>query len=163
VRISSVCDEGIGGYPFEAAVDQALRKGLQIAGELGLRTQYSDGGYYGYSQVGDRAVTLGILGYLDMVPPGKLKDYERLPFDPVEREGLLYSRGTQDDKCPLLAYLFGVKALLGTGVKFNNRVRFIFGADEETLWRCINRYKEREEAPTLGFSPDTRFPLIYAE
>jgi acetylornithine deacetylase/succinyl-diaminopimelate desuccinylase-like protein len=51
---------------------------------------------------------LGILGYLDMVPPGKLKDYERLPFDPVEREGLLFIRSTQDENVPLLAYLFGV-------------------------------------------------------
>jgi len=106
---------------------------------------------------------LGIIEYLDMVPPGKLKDYERLPFDPVEREGLRYIRGTQDEKVPLLAYMFGAKAHLGAGVKFNNRVHFIFGADEETLWRCINRYKEREEAPILGYSPDTSFPLINAE
>ncbi len=77
--------------------------------------------------------------------------------------GLLYGRGTQDDKGPLLASLFAVKALLDAGVKFNKRVRFIFGTDEETLWRCINRYKEKEETPTLGFSPDARFPLIYAE
>jgi predicted dipeptidase len=76
---------------------------------------------------------------------------------------MLYGRGTQDDKGPLLASLFAVKALLDAGVKFNKRVRFIFGTDEETLWRCINRYKEKEETPALGFSPDARFPLIYAE
>ncbi|PWB51162.1 MAG: hypothetical protein C3F13_14980, partial [Anaerolineales bacterium] len=69
----------------------------------------------------------------------------------------------QDDKGPLLAALFAVKALLDAGVKLNKRVRFIFGADEETLWRCINRYKEIEEPPTVGFAPDARFPLIYAE
>ena len=76
---------------------------------------------------------------------------------------MLYGRGTQDDKGPLLATLFAVKALLDAGVKFNKRVRFIFGTDEETLWRCINRYKEREELPGMGFSPDSRFPLTYAE
>jgi succinyl-diaminopimelate desuccinylase len=38
-----------------------------------------------------------------------------------------------------------------------------FGTDEETLWRCINRYKEKEELPGMGFSPDARFPLIFAE
>ena len=48
-------------------------------------------------------------------------------------------------------------------MKFNKRVRFIFGTDEETLWRCITRYKEKEELPGLGFSPDARFPLIFAE
>ena len=76
---------------------------------------------------------------------------------------MLYGRGTQDDKGPLLAALFAVKALMDAGVKFNKRVRFIFGTDEEILWRCINRYKEREELPGLGFSPDARFPLIFAE
>ena len=71
---------------------------------------------------------------------------------------MLYGRGTQDDKGPLLAALFAVKALMDAGVKFNKRVRFIFGTDEETLWRCINRYKEKEELPGMGFSPDAAVP-----
>ena len=163
VRIPSVCDEGGGGYPFGEAIDQALRKALQIAGELGFRTQYGEGGYYGYAEIGEGTEMLGILGHLDVVPPGKLKDWDRDPFDPVEKDGMLYGRGTQDDKGPMLASLFAVKALMDAGVKFNKRVRFIFGTDEETLWRCINRYKENEEMPGMGFSPDSRFPVTYAE
>jgi predicted dipeptidase len=62
-----------------------------------------------------------------------------------------------------LAALFGVKALMDAGVKFNKRVRFIFGTDEETLWRCINRYAVKEEMPDMGFSPDSRFPVTFAE
>jgi predicted dipeptidase len=63
----------------------------------------------------------------------------------------------------MLAALFAVKALMDAGVKFNKRVRFIFGTDEETLWRCIKQYLEKEEAPGMGFSPDSRFPVTYAE
>jgi predicted dipeptidase len=163
VRIPSVCAEGEEGYPFGAAVDQALRKALEIAGKLGFRTCYGDGGYYGYAETGEGQEMLGILGHLDVVPPGKLEDWERDPFDPVEKDGKLYGRGTQDDKGPMLAALFAVKALMDAGVKFNRRVRFIFGTDEETLWRCINRYKEKEELPDMGFSPDSRFPVTYAE
>jgi succinyl-diaminopimelate desuccinylase len=163
VRIPSVCDEGDGGYPFGEAVDQALRKALQIAGELGFRTRYGEGGYYGYAEVGEGEEMLGILGHMDVVPPGKLGDWERDPFDPVEMDGMLFGRGAQDDKGPVLAALFAVKALMDAGVKFNKRVRFIFGTDEETLWRCINRYKEKEELPGMGFSPDSRFPVTYAE
>jgi predicted dipeptidase len=106
---------------------------------------------------------LGILGHLDVVPPGKLEDWERDPFDPVEKDGMIYGRGTQDDKGPLLASLFAVKALMDAGVKFNKRVRFILGTDEETLWRCINRYTAKEELPGFGFSPDSRFPVTFAE
>jgi predicted dipeptidase len=53
--------------------------------------------------------------------------------------------------------------LFDAGVKFNKRIRFIFGTDEETLWRCINRYIAKEEMPGFGFSPDSRFPVTYAE
>jgi acetylornithine deacetylase/succinyl-diaminopimelate desuccinylase-like protein len=79
----------------------------------------------------------GILGHL-MWCLGR-EDWERDPFDPVEKDGMIFGRGTQDDKGPLLASLFAVKALMDAGVKFDKRVRFIFGTDEETLWRCINR------------------------
>src|SRR3990172_10752205 len=82
VRIPSVCNEGEGGYPFGVAIEQALRKALEIASELGFRTHYGDGGYYGFAEVGEGTEMLGILGHLDVVPPGKLKDWERDPFDP---------------------------------------------------------------------------------
>jgi succinyl-diaminopimelate desuccinylase len=163
VCIPSVCEEGGGGYPFGEAVDQALRKTLQIAGDLGFRTRYGDSGYYGYAEIGEGEELVGILGHLDVVPPGKLQDWEHGPFEPVELDGMLYGRGTQDDKGPICASLFAVKALMDAGVNFNKRLRFIFGTDEETLWRCINRYKENEELPNMGFSPDSRFPLTYAE
>jgi predicted dipeptidase len=163
VRIPSVCDERGGGYPFGEAVDQALRTTLQIAGDLGFRTHYGDGGYYGFAEIGQGREMVGILGHLDVVPAGRLEDWERGPFEPAEIDGLLYGRGTQDDKGPICAALFAVKALVDAGCTFNKRVRFIFGTDEETLWRCINRYKEKEELPDVGFSPDSRFPLTYAE
>lgn len=163
IRIPSVCDEGGGGYPFGEAVDRALRKALEIAGNLGFKTHYGDGGYYGYAEIGEGAEMIGILGHLDVVPPGKLEDWDNGPFDPVVKDGMLYGRGSQDDKGPTLAALFAVKALMDAGVIFKRRVRFIFGTDEETLWRCINRYLEKEEIPGMGFSPDSRFPVTYAE
>jgi succinyl-diaminopimelate desuccinylase len=163
VRIPSVCAEGGSGYPFGEAVDQALRKALEIAGHLGFRTHCGDGGYYGFAEMGDGQELVGVLGHLDVVPPGKLEDWEHDPFNPVEIDGMLYGRGAQDDKGPMMAALFAAKALMDAGVTCKRRVRFIFGTDEETLWRCINRYKEGEELPGMGFSPDARFPLTYAE
>lgn len=62
-----------------------------------------------------------------------------------------------------MAALYAVKSLLDSGVTFKKRVRFIFGTDEETLWRCMGRYNELEETATLGFAPDSSFPLTYAE
>jgi predicted dipeptidase len=163
VRVPSVCDEGAEGFPFGPHVDLALRKALGIADRLGFRTHYGEGGYYGWAEAGDGGEMVGILGHLDVVPPGRLEDWANAPFEPVEQDGMLYGRGTQDDKGPLLAAMFAVKALLDAGVVLTKRVRFIFGTDEETLWRCINRYIAHEEVPDLGFSPDSAFPPTYAE
>lgn len=163
VRLPSICVEGAGGYPFGPGIDQALRLALQISAELGFATKYGHQGYYGFAEIGTGDEMLGILGHLDVVPVGNLADWESDPFEPVEKGGMLFGRGTQDDKGPMMAALFAVKALIEAGVRFNKRVRVIFGTDEETLWRCIKRYIEKEELPTLGFSPDSRFPVTFAE
>ncbi len=90
VRIPSVCDEGAGGYPFGPAVDQALRKVLEIAGDLGYRTRYGDGGYYGCAEIGEGEALVGILGHLDVVPPGDSGDWAHDPFEPIESEGMVF-------------------------------------------------------------------------
>ncbi len=84
-------------------------------------------------------------------------------FEAVVEGDYIIGRGVQDDKGPSMAALFAVKALLDAGVQFNKRIRFIFGTDEETLWRCMNRYNQLEEVATMGFAPDSSFPLTYAE
>lgn len=102
----------------------------------------------------------GIVGHLDVVPVGDGWTYE--PFNPQVSDGKLYGRGTTDDKGPVIASLYAMKAVMDT-CKVNKRVRLIVGLDEERSWKCIKHYKELEEMPTLGFSPDAEFPCIYAE
>ncbi|MCM3765798.1 M20 family metallopeptidase [Neobacillus niacini] len=164
VKIPSVINEGEDGFPFGRDIDRALRKTLEICEKLGFRTFYDPKGYYGYAEIGAGKEMIGVLGHLDVVPAGKLDEWvESSPFQPAIKDGKMYGRGTQDDKGPTLSALFAVKALMNLGVIFKKRVRFIFGTDEETLWRCMNRYCEIEEIPSMGFTPDSVFPLVYAE
>ncbi len=163
VRIPSVIDEPAAGCPFGRPIDEALHSILSIAESLGFRTVYEAGGYYGYAEIGSGEQTIGVLGHVDVVPSGSLELWQSGPFAPEIRSERLYGRGTQDNKGPLLAALYAAKALLDHGQPFNKRVRFIFGTDEESLWRGIRRYREHEELPTYGFSPDASFPLVYAE
>ncbi|WP_066314465.1 M20 family metallopeptidase [Bacillus sp. FJAT-29814] len=164
VEIPSVINEGEDGFPFGRDIDRALRKTLEICEELGFRTYCDPKGYYGYAEIGAGEEMIGVLGHLDVVPAGKLDEWvESSPFQPAIKDGKMYGRGTQDDKGPTLAALFAVKALMNLGVIFKKRVRFIFGTDEETLWRCMNSYCEIEEIPSMGFTPDSVFPLVYAE
>ena len=165
VRINSVMDEDTATetMPFGKGVDEALRKTLEIAESLGFKTVYKDG-YYGYAEVGDGEELIGILGHIDVVPVGDESKWKFPPFSATEEDGYIYGRGTQDDKGPTIAAMYAVKALLDAGVKFEKRVRFIIGGDEENLWRCIAKYTENgEEIPSMGFTPDSSFPVTNAE
>lgn len=165
VRINSVIDEKTATetMPFGKGVDDALRKTLEIAESLGFKTVYKDG-YYGYAEVGEGEELIGILGHIDVVPVGDESKWKFPPFSATEEDGYIYGRGTQDDKGPTIATMYAVKALLDAGVKFGKRVRFIIGGDEENLWRCIAKYTENgEEIPSMGFTPDSSFPVTNAE
>ena len=163
ISYPSVLDEGENGTPFGQAIQNVLEKTLEICRSLGFTTYLDPKGYYGYAEIGQGAELLAVLCHLDVVPSGDEADWRTPPFEATIKDGWIFGRGVQDDKGPSMAALYAVKALLDSGVKFKKRVRFIFGTDEETLWRCMGRYNELEETATLGFAPDSSFPLTYAE
>lgn len=155
--------EAVPNAPFGKGVREALDDLLSVCDELGFRTYVDPEGYYGYAETGSGDNIFGIIGHTDVVPAGDIKDWDTDPFKAVVKDGVIYGRGTQDDKGPTIAALFAVKALTDQGYEFNQRIRFIFGTDEETLWRGIAVYNEKEEPITSGIAPDAEFPLIYAE
>ena len=163
ISYPSVLNENENGTPFGQAIQDVLEKTLEICQGLGFKTYLDPKGYYGYAEIGQGKELLAVLCHLDVVPSGDEADWKTPPFEAVVKDGFIFGRGVQDDKGPSMAALYAVKALLDSGVVFQKRVRFIFGTDEETLWRCMSRYNELEETATLGFAPDSSFPLTYAE
>jgi len=161
VSIPSVLDTSDKNNPFGKNINKSLEKILLISERLGFKIFYNK--YYGYAEIGSGEELIGVLGHVDVVPAGNLDKWETDPFNPVVKDGKLYGRGTQDDKGPTLAAMYGVKALMDEGTEFNKRIRFIFGLDEENLWRSIHKYLENEEAPDYSFTPDSVFPMINAE
>lgn len=163
ISYPSVLNENENGTPFGQAIQDVLEKTLEICRGIGFTTYLDPKGYYGYAEIGQGEELLAVLCHLDVVPSGDEADWRTPPFEATIKDGWIFGRGVQDDKGPSMAALYAVKALLDSGVKFKKRVRFIFGTDEETLWRCMGRYNELEETATLGFAPDSSFPLTYAE
>ena len=163
ISYPSVLNEGENGTPFGQAIQDVLEKTLELARELGFQTYIDPEGYYGYAEIGQGEELLAVLCHLDVVPAGDLQDWQTPPFEATIVGDYLVGRGVQDDKGPSLAALYAVKSLLDDGIQFTKRIRFIFGTDEETLWRCMNRYNQIEEQADLGFAPDSSFPLTYAE
>lgn len=163
ISYPSVLNEGENGTPFGQAIQDVLEKTLEICRDIGFTTYLDPKGYYGYAEIGQRAELLAILCHLDVVPSGDEADWQTPPFEATIKDGWVFGRGVQDDKGPSLAALYAVKSLLDQGIQFKKRVRFIFGTDEETLWRCMARYNTIEEQASMGFAPDSSFPLTYAE
>lgn len=163
INIPSVYTEDSSPYPFGKSIDDALKTMLSIAEKIGFTTYYDEEGYYGYADYGTGTETIGILGHLDVVPAGDLKEWNTNPFEVSIIDGKAYGRGVQDDKGPTLAAMYAVKAVIDSDIKLNKKIRFIFGTDEERLWECIRKYNEKEQTPDYGFTPDANFPLIYAE
>ncbi|HHA9857248.1 TPA: dipeptidase [Streptococcus pneumoniae] len=163
ISYPSVLNEGENGTPFGQAIQDVLEKTLEICRDIGFTTYLDPKGYYGYAEIGQGAELLAILCHLDVVPSGDEADWQTPPFEATIKDGWVFGRGVQDDKGPSLAALYAVKSLLDQGIQLKKRVRFIFGTDEETLWRCMARYNAIEEQASMGFAPDSSFPLTYAE
>jgi succinyl-diaminopimelate desuccinylase len=153
--------EYLEGAPFGEECKKVLEYVLELGKRLGFRTKNLNG-YAGYIEFGEGEEMVGIIGHLDVVPANFEDGWTSKPFNAEIRDNKLYGRGAIDDKGPVIASLYAMKAV-AEKMKVNKRVRLILGVNEEKNWECINYYKQNEEAPTIGFSPDADFPCIYAE
>ncbi len=160
VQVKSVETQAQEGMPFGEGVDRSLRRFLEIANDLGLKTKYVDG-YAGHVEIGEGEETLGILCHLDVVPEGTGWTYP--PYEAEIHDNKMYGRGTIDDKGPAVASLYALKAIEDSDINLNKRVRLILGTDEESGWEGLEYYFKKEFKPEIAFSPDAQYPVIHAE
>lgn len=158
LAVDSVQGAPCADSPFGEGVAKCLHIVEDAAKERGFRTVYGDG-YYVYAEIGEGDL-FGILGHVDTVPyEGR---WDANPLGEI-KDGKIYGRGVLDDKGPMICCMYAAFQLLEEGYKPRFRLRFIFGGNEETGWKCIERYMEKEEKPVTGFSPDGDFPVINCE
>lgn len=159
---SEYAEGGGEGQPFGPKIAAALDAVLKMAADMGFSTRNAEG-YMGEIDFGDpsRGKKIGAIAHIDVVPAGDGWEYP--PFDGMVADGRLYGRGSVDDKGPLVATLYAMKAIKESGLPLSNHIRFLIGADEESGFRCIQHYLLDNEQPWGGFSPDGEFPVIYGE
>lgn len=146
--------------PFGPHIRRALDWILTMAEIDGFKTK-NVLNHAGHIEIGEGKEILGILTHIDVVPTGGKWDTD--PFGAVVKDGKIFARGAIDDKGPTIAAYIAMKMVRDQGLKLDKRVRLIIGCDEESGMRCIAKYREFEELPDIGFSPDAEFPLIYGE
>lgn len=164
VSINSIngnCGEITEKAPLGEGINKAIEAFLEIGSRFGFRTKNLDG-YCGYIEMGEGAEMLGIIVHTDTVETGDGWTYP--PLECTQTENGVYGRGVIDDKGPALLALYCMKAIADSGAKLGKRVRLIIGGDEEAgSWHCMNRYKKTEELPSIAFSPDADYPVVFGE
>ena len=160
VNIPSVNAPAEEGMPFGREVSRALQAALEIGKKLGFETVNYDN-YAGSVSWGTEGKQIGLLSHIDVVPAGD--GWTKEPFRASCSDGSIWGRGVIDDKGPMVASLYAMKAIAECRLPVKNHVRHIIGADEETGLVSIDYYKAHQPAPWGGFSPDGEFPVIHAE
>ncbi len=148
--------------PFGAGVTDALNYIANLASKDGFEVTNYDNKVVEIIY-GRGPKNLTIMAHADVVPAGS--GWNDPPFKIVEKKGVLYGRGVADDKGPLLATYYALKALRDDGQLGGYQIRFLVGGNEERGSLCMEHYFHtlKKPQPTLGFSPDSDFPLIFAE
>lgn len=162
VRIPSVID--MDSAEERAPYGQPLRKALDKVAEIGEELGFEVKDYDGHVVTvcyGDQGQEVGVLSHVDIVPAGC--GWNTDPFDPVVMDGKMFGRGTIDDKGPMVAVLYAMKAIKESKLPIRNHVKHIIGCDEETDHRCVRYYFSKEKSPDFGFSPDASFSVIHGE
>ena len=162
LKINSVYDSTtVGeGAPFGKGVKEALEYIVDLAEKDGFAA-VNDEGYACHIDYGQGDNIVGILGHVDLVPEGDGWKYP--PYSATVADGRIYSRGTQDDKGPMMAAYFAVKIIRDLGLPISKKIRLILGGNEERDWLCVDHYFKKYPRPDYGFTPDGSFPLIFSE
>lgn len=161
VKIPSVCGaDPTPEAPFGAEVENALDYVLGLCESMGMRTVKQ--GLCAWAEAGESGPLLAIVPHVDVVPAGE--GWTRPPFACTVEDGRIYGRGVSDDKGPAIASIFALRDLMDRKEPMGCRVRIIFGRSEETgHWPDMEDYREHQETPVAGFTPDAAFPALAGE
>lgn len=117
---------------------------------------------YAYAHLPGDGGFVGLPLHIDVVPPGE--GWSQEPFGGEIVEDVIYGRGCQDDKGPVIQMLYAVKVLKALGIPLKRGARLVIGTAEEAgPWDDVRLYLDQEEAPELCIVSDAAFPIINGE
>ncbi|PID81822.1 peptidase M20 [bacterium DOLZORAL124_64_63] len=114
--------------------------------ELGLAVDVIDlGGHpliYAETEIRPDRKTLLFYGHYDVQPVDPLELWDNPPFEPVIKEGVIYARGSSDDKGQVYTHIKALEAYIRTGEELPVNVKFIIEGEEECGGHSIYQYTE---------------------
>ncbi len=129
IAVPSVAADGRGIQPMADVLSERFRK-------LGAKVQQyptPDGGSpVVYAELpGASELTLMIYNHYDVQPEVPLDLWQSPPFELSIRDGIMYGRGTSDDKGELLSRIQAVEAWLATRGPLPCRIKWVVEGEEE--------------------------------
>ena len=84
--------------------------------------------------------TVLVYGHYDVQPPDPLDEWLTPPFEPTERDGNLYARGSADDKGQVWAQVKALESLMAANGALPLNVRVLLEGEEEVGGEGIAKY-----------------------
>src|ERR1700733_13343190 len=79
-------------------------------------------------------------GHFDVQPPDPLELWETPPFEPSERNGNLYARGSADDKGQMYSHIKAVEALRAVNGTLPVNLKFLIEGEQEMGGEAVAKY-----------------------
>src|SRR3989442_13997966 len=162
-RIPSVSAEG---YPPEEVRRSAfgVAEALRAAGVENVQVLEIPGVHpyvYGDWLRRPGAPTILLYGHHDVQPEGRHEKWISPPFEPTERNGRLYGRGTADDTAGVMAHVAAVASYLKSSGDVPCNVKFVIEGEEEigseNLGKFLEKYRGKLSADFIVLSDTANF------
>ena len=100
---------------------------------LGFVCERIDGGGVSnlWARRGTAAPVVVFAGHTDVVPTGPLDAWHSHPFEPTERDGMLFGRGAADMKSSLAAFVTAIEAFVAAHPDHAGSIALLLTSDEE--------------------------------
>jgi len=106
--------------------------------------------------------TVLLYAHHDVQPPGFVERWRSDPFEPVERDGRLYGRGSADDKGQFFMHVKALETMVKTDTLLTN-VKFIIEGEEEigspNLAKFVSSHKDLLKADVILISDTAMISL----
>lgn len=151
-HVDQLCDFlRIASISSDSAHDEDTKRAAKFVEnelrELGLKVEVHDlGGHpliYAESEIRPDRKTLLFYGHYDVQPVDPLDLWDTPPFEPRIENGIIYARGTSDDKGQVYTHIKAYEAYIRTGEELPVNVKFIIEGEEECGGQSIYTFTEK--------------------